>query len=218
MLLYAETPARRSRQVAADVLVLAGVAVLARLGTVLHDLVARLAGPGEAAARAGRDLSAAAGRGGDTAGEVPLVGDALQAPFDALAEGGRTLTSAGVAQADAVGDLAVVLAVLVAGLPALALVAVWLPLRLRGAREATAAARLRARGADLRLFALRALVHRPLRQLRRVSDDPWRSYAAGEWDDLAALELHALGLHPPPPEVEAPEDVDVRPPSRAAGA
>lgn len=194
---YAETWGRRAGQVVGDIAVLAAVWVAWRVGTWLHDLVAALAGPGRAAADAGDDVAGAAARGAEQAAGVPVVGEALRAPFDTLADAGRAIASAAAAQQEAVGDLALALALTVGGLPVLLLLALWLPRRVRGAREAGAAARLRGGSADLRLFALRALVHRPLRDLHRAAPDPWAAYQAGEWEALAAVELRALGLRPP---------------------
>jgi hypothetical protein len=78
------------------------------------------------------------------------------------------------------------------------LLLVWLPRRVAWAREAGAASRLRMDGADLELFAIRAVANRPLRELRRVSDDPAGALRAGEHEALADLELRALGLRARP--------------------
>ena len=77
---------------------------------------------------------------------------------------------------------------------AVALLLAWLPGRAAWAREAGAASRLRLAGADLELFALRAVANRPLRQLHRVSLDPAGALRAGDYEALADLELRALGL------------------------
>jgi hypothetical protein len=55
-------------------------------------------------------------------------------------------------------------------------------------------------GADLELFAIRAVANRPLRELRRVSADPAGALRAGEHHALADLELRALGLRARPPK------------------
>jgi hypothetical protein len=71
--------------------------------------------------------------------------------------------------------------------------------RLRYARTAGSAVVARARDVDL--LALRALTHQSTRQLLRVSGDPagaWRRDERGVVDDLAALELRALGLRSRP--------------------
>jgi hypothetical protein len=54
-------------------------------------------------------------------------------------------------------------------------------------------------GADLELFALRALANRPLRELYRVTPDPAGALRAGDYAGLAALELRSLGLRAEPP-------------------
>lgn len=176
---------------------LAGLYGCVRLGYLVRDLVATLAAPGSAVAEAGRDLSGAAAGGGDRVGDLPVVGDALAAPFEALAGGGRALADAGLAQEEAALALALWLGLAVALLPALLVLALWLPGRVRWIREVSAAAALRDSGADLRLFALRALVHRDLRDLRRAAEDPWAAYSAGDHKALAEVELSALGLRSP---------------------
>ena len=82
----------------------------------------------------------------------------------------------------------------VAVVPIVALLLVWLPRRVSWAREAGAASRLRMDGADLELFAIRAVANRPLRDLHRVTPDPAGDLRAGEYQALADLELRTLGL------------------------
>jgi hypothetical protein len=107
---------------------------------------------------------------------------------------GQTFAAAAHDQQQVVQQVAWWLGVLLAAVPIVMVLLLWLPPRLRWAREAAAAARLRDGRADLRLFALRAVANRPLRQLRRVTDDPAGALAAGDYEGLAALELEALGL------------------------
>ena len=83
---------------------------------------------------------------------------------------------------------------LVAAVPIAALLVTWLPRRVAWAREAGAASRLRLGGADLELFAFRAVANRPLRELRRVTADPAGALRAGDYQALADLELRSLGL------------------------
>ena len=194
MKIYAERPGLRARQVLSDVMVVVWVVVWVRIGMRVHDLVEALATPGRRMEEAGADFSGAVSRLGGQADDLPFIGDRLGAAFGTVAEGGRSLERAGVAQQDAVHTLALWLGVLLAALPIAWLLVRYVPGRLRWVREATAAARLRASGADLRLFALRALTSVPLHELRRVSDDPAGDYEAGRFHDLAALELASVGL------------------------
>jgi hypothetical protein len=194
MQLYAERPALRTRQVLGDVVLLAWIYTWVRIGVRVHELVARLAGPGEAVERAGRQLAGSSTSGGARVDDLPVIGGALRRPFDAIAEGGLSLARAGELQQDAVSALALLLGLALAAFPILWLLARYLPWRTHLVREATAAARLRAAGAGPGLFALRALSNRPLHELTRVSADPWGDYRAGRYATLAALELEALGL------------------------
>jgi len=186
MVLYARHDPLRSRQIATDALVAGWVALWVWLATRVHDLVGRLAGPGEDVEGAGRSLADAAGRGAD----VPLVGRA----FEAVADGGRALGRAGARQQEAVADLAVVLGLVVAAVPVAWLLLRWLPARARWVHEATAAAAVLDAGGDERLFALRALATAPLPALRRAADDPLGAYDRGDVAALADLELRRLGL------------------------
>jgi hypothetical protein len=111
---------------------------------------------------------------------------------------GQTLADAGATQQEVVHQLALWLGVLVAAVPIIALLLVWLPRRVAWAREAGAASRLRLDGADLELFALRAVANRSLRDLHRVTPDPAGALRGGEFEALADLELRALGLRAQP--------------------
>lgn len=198
MKLYAEVPGRRIGQIVSDLLLAVAVFALVRLGFGVRDLVSQLAGPGVALEGAGRDLERAAEQTGERVAELPLVGEPLSGPFEAVAGSGRALAEAGVQQQEVVATVALALGVLLAALPILALLIAYLPGRIRWMTAASAGARLRGEGADLSLFAFRALAHQPLEALRRVSRDPWADFAEGNLEPLAALELHQLGLRPTP--------------------
>jgi len=193
---YAETGPLRTRQLLADVLVSLWVLLWLRIGLTVDDAVRRLGAPGRELEEAGNGLSGGLNGAADRADDVPLLGGGLSAPLEAAAGAGDALARAGAAQQDAVGTLALVLALLLAGIPIAWAVQRWLPSRLRWARQATAAAGLRA---DVELFALRAATHRPLHELARLGADPvgrWRRGEPGAAEALAALELRAHGLRP----------------------
>ena len=201
-ILYAETPARRTRQLVVDAVVLVWVLLWVRAGLWLHDLVLRLQAPGRSLEGAGGGLAGSLGDASRRVDDVPLAGRALAAPLDAASGAGSALAEAGRAQQDAVGSLALWLALLVAAAPIIAVLVRYLPERVRWVQRATAAAQLRGSAVDLDLFALRALVHRPLRELTRIGPDPAAAYRSGEPEVVAALarlELQALGLRGQPP-------------------
>jgi hypothetical protein len=192
--LYAETPGLRTRQLVGDLAVLAWTAAWVAAGVALYRLVEKLAVPGERVEQAGSSFAGDIAEIQQKVGRLPVVGGELQDPFGRLAGVGRTLAAAGVTQQEVVHQLALWLGVVVAVVPIVALLLVWLPRRVSWAREAGAASRLRMDGADLELFAIRAVANRPLRDLHRVTPDPAGDLRAGEYQALADLELRALGL------------------------
>ncbi len=194
MKIYAQTPRMRNAQILRDLLTLSWVGVWVWIGTRVHDLVAALAGPGRAVESAGQDLSRSADEAGSGISDLPVVGDALEGPFGALSGVGRALQGAGAAQQEAIAELALWLGISLAFIPIAFVVLRYLPGRLSWIREATAAHHIRLDADDLELFALRAAVTRPFHELRQVSKDPAGDLAAGNYQDLARLELTALGL------------------------
>jgi hypothetical protein len=192
--LYAETAGLRARQLLGDLAVVAWTAAWVWAGLTLYRLVEKLAIPGDRLERAGSGFAGDVAEIQQKVGRLPVVGGDLQGPFGRLAGVGQTLADAGATQQQVVHQLALWLGVLVAAVPVAALLVAWLPRRVGWMREAGAASRLRLAGADLELFALRAVANRPLRELRRVTPDPAGALRAGEYEALADLELRALGL------------------------
>lgn len=201
MKFYADTPARRRRQILADLGFVLWAVVWIWLATRLFDLVLLLGAPGTAIESAGTSLADNMTSAGDSVAGLPVIGDAARGPFDRMSEASATIADAGRSQAEVVTRLAWFTAVIVAVGPIATLAAVWLPLRVRFARSAAAAQRFVDSDDDLDLFALRALARQPLRALAAIHPDP-----AGRWRDrdpavvraLAELELRDEGLVPPP--------------------
>ena len=198
--LYADTRARRTRQVVAD----AGMVVWTVLWLVaavrIHSLIAQLAQPGYSLAQAGDALSANMVSAGDRLSGLPVLGDAARAPFDQMGDAGQVIADSGRDQAELIGRVAVALAVALFVVAVGALGAVWLPLRVRFARRAGAAQRFIDSPADLDLLALRALARQPIHVLARLDPDPagrWRRADPEMVRALAELELRDEGLHLP---------------------
>jgi hypothetical protein len=199
--LYAESPARRTRQVVGDVLVLAWVVLWVWLGVVVHDATLALAFPGRGIERSAADLSDRLRDAGDTLRGIPLVGDRVRVPLDEAGRAAHRISDAAAAQVVAVQHLALWLGVVVALVPAVLALAAYVPLRWRLAREAKAGQRLVDTAADLDLFALRAMAHQPLHRLAQVAPDPMAAWRAGDREAiraLAMLELRDAGLATPP--------------------
>jgi len=200
MKLYADGPARRTRQVVADLLVLAWVVLWLTLADVVHDATLKLAVPGQRLEQAGGGLADRLRDAGSAVGDVPLVGDQVRSPFDGAGGAADQIAAAGAAQVEAVQTLAFWLGLTVGAVPILLVLAIYVPLRLRFVRTATAGQRLIDADADLDLFALRAMATQPMHRLARVSDDPVRAWRDGDRDvvrELALLELRDAGLSPP---------------------
>ena len=200
MKLYADAPGRQARQVLGDLLLVLWVALWVKLALVVRDATLALAAPGEQIESAGAGLAGKLRDAGSTVGGLPLVGDEVRGPFDGAGDAADQIAAAGAAQVEAVQTLAFWLALAVGAVPILVLLAVYLPLRWRFVREATAGKRFIDSSADLDLFALRAMSNQPMHRLARISDDPvraWRERDAPVVRALAALELRDSGLTPP---------------------
>jgi len=201
MKLYADTPARRTRQILSDVLVLLWIGLWVYAGRQVHDTVDRLRAPADSISAAGQSVRGALTGAGDQAGQLPLVGDQLKTWLTQAAGSGTTLQTAGTSMADTVDRIAMGLGLATALVPIMVVLAVWLYLRVRFVRNAIQSQRFIDAGEDLDLFALRAMATQPMRALARVSDDPagaWRRQDREVIRRLALLELRDQGLRPPP--------------------
>lgn len=200
MKLYADLPGRRARQILADCLVVLWVVLWSWFGMAVHDGTMALAAPGRQVAESATGLAGSMSDAGDRLSSVPLVGDEVAAPFDQASSASEQIAEAGREQVDAVESLALVLGLSTALVPILIVVGIWLPRRLRFAREAAAGQRFVDSDADLALFALRAMAHQPMHVLGRISDDPVTAWREGDADvvrALASLEMRTVGLVPP---------------------
>ena len=194
---YSEIPARRTRQIAGDIWLIAWSALWIWAAVRLYDLVMNLAAPGLAVSSSATDLASRFDDAGAAVGQVPLIGDALQSPFDGMGGAAIAIADAGQASADAVSLLARFLAIALAVLGIASWAMVWVPIRIAFIRRATAARRFLDSTEDLDLFALRAMARQPLHLLARISDDPAGAWRRGDQrviGELASLELRAEGL------------------------
>lgn len=195
--IYADRFPTVVRQLITDLLVVVWVYGAVRGALWLHDLVQKLAVPGQKLEGAGGGLADNLAEAGGKVGRVPLVGDELTAPFERAAGAARSLAEAGRDQQELVDQLALALAVAALVFPLGLVLFGWLPLRVRWVRRASSAAKLAAAPAGRDLLALRALATQPLGRLTRIAPDvaeAWRRGDDDTVDALAALELRQLGL------------------------
>ena len=200
MKLYADNPARATRQVIADLLFLLWLVLWVMAGNAVHDATLELAGPGRQTQESATSLAESMQDAGDALDDVPIVGDSARAPFDQASDASGALADAGRAEVEAVEGLAFWLRLAVTLIPVLVVAAFFVPVRWRFVREATAGQKFVDAEADLQLFALRAMSNQPMHRLARISPDPVRAWREGDPDvvrALAVLELKDSGLTPP---------------------
>ena len=201
MKMYADSPARRTRQIVADLLVLGWIVFWCWAGWSVHETTQELALPAERTQAAAAGLSSSLGETADSLGEIPLVGSSAARPLDEASAYADELAAASGRGIDAVNGLALKLGLAIALTPVLIVLFFYLPPRITFVRNATAGQQFVDSTHDLDLFAIRALANQPLHLLARISPDP---AGAGRARDprvvaqLAALEMHDVGLRPPP--------------------
>jgi len=194
---YAATPARASRQVIADVFVIAWIGVWWWASRLIHDAIDAVAGPARSTGQAALELAGSMSDAGGTAGQIPLVGEQLSTPFDSASgtlEGIAASAADQVAMIERVADISGWVVLLI---PVGIIVALWLPVRVRFFRAARATRRFLDTTSDLDLFALRAMATQPMPVLAGISDDPvgaWRSGDRVVIERLAEAELRRIGL------------------------
>lgn len=192
--IYAERPFRAAAQVLGDLLLIGWVGAWIRLGLLVHDQLDALRLPAARVGRASAELGDALAGTSDQLRGLQFVGDLLAAPFDAIVNGARELTTASGSSEATIARLADLSILWVALFPILFAAAVWLALRGRWIRKATAAAKLRDSGTGDMLLAAQALTTGRLDQLARVVtvDDPLADETTRR--RMAAFQLRQLGL------------------------
>ncbi|MEU9192484.1 hypothetical protein [Streptomyces hundungensis] len=201
MRLYAQTPARRSRQLFADLVALLLIAITVKFALVVRDAILTLAEPGRKAQSAGDSLASGLHDAGNAASKVPFVGDSLKKPLQSAADAGTGLSDAGRSLQDTVGHVATLTAVVLILLPTVFILVVWLIPRMRWIRRTATTRRLLDSPGGADLLALRALTG-PQRQLAAIPTPPggladaWRRGDPDVIAELSTLTLRRAGLRP----------------------
>jgi TRAP-type C4-dicarboxylate transport system permease small subunit len=197
MKLYSDFPARRTAQIVADLIALGLIAVFVWTGVLVYGAIAVLAAFGKTIEDAGDGFEKTMADAGDTLGGVPLIGGGIRQPFDAASGAGTLLAQAGQAQQDLVMTVALVIGIVVAAIPILLVLWIWLRRRGRWARRATEARNLSRMPDGPDLLALRALVNADFRDLHDIHGEPVDAWRRGEKKvvrALAQLELREAGV------------------------
>jgi hypothetical protein len=197
MKLYSDYPARRLRQIIADLIALGLIDAAIWLGVFVHSLVMELAAFSVQVESAGEGFADTLTDVGDRVAGVPFLGSGVQNLFDDASNAGTGLADAGRTGQEAISNLALGLGWTIALVPILAILALWLVPRIRFMRRAAAAGRLISRGGSLDLLALRALTSQSFESLNAISSDAaadWRRGDPATVRALASLELKSSGV------------------------
>lgn len=197
MKLYSDFAAQRARQMTADVVALALIAISIATGIVVFSTVNQLAQFGVQMQNAGTDFRTSMTDVGTRLGGVPFIGEGISAPFSTASSAGDTLAAAGQTQQDLVLQAAIALGVGVAALPILIVLLVWLIPRLRFISRATRTRALMRAGLNTDLLALRALTHQKAGVIAKIAPDAvgaWRRSEPEVLQRLAGLELRSVGI------------------------
>ncbi|GAB3218383.1 hypothetical protein [Mycolicibacterium hippocampi] len=194
---YATTPGRLLWQLFSDVVMIIWTTIWVLVGMAVHSAVSLIADFGYQLESGANGVAGNLDSAGNSADDIPLIGDSLARPLSAAGDAAREIAGAGQSLGVTAGWLAWLLALAVAAPPILALMMPWLFLRVRFFRRKWTAVTLASTVAGEQLLALRALANRPLAKLAAVSADPvgaWRDQDPIAIRGLAALELRASGI------------------------
>lgn len=207
---YSSRPLRAVAQLVADLALVGWVAAWVEVARLVERMVREAARPGYALQSGAGGIASNLRDAGHGAAEVPLVGGPLSAPLTSAGGAAGNVADAGRELGDRISGAALPVALVVALVPIVPVLLLWLTLRLRFAlRAGASAAMARADGGDS-LLALRALATRSPRRLAALGPDlveRWREDDPEVLRRLADLELRLSGVRRP----------RVRPCPRAAG-
>ncbi|OYN92031.1 hypothetical protein [Parenemella sanctibonifatiensis] len=200
MAVYARPSWQLVRQVVADLFVVGWGAAWWWVSRQVHDVINLLADPAREMRDVAQGLRSNTDGLGEAAGDLPIGGDLLEPPFREMSGQLLTLEEAANAQIAAIETTATWVGWCLFLIPLLTLVAVWLPWRVSFIRRSAAAQGHIDSGADLDLYALRAMASQPMHKLAKIHDDPvaaWRSGDRATITKLADLEFRRAGLRAP---------------------
>ncbi len=201
MTLYPALPRARRAFILADVGMLLWLLLCLYAGTLVHDAVMRLATFGHAAINTGHEARITIAQVQQLLASLPLgLGPTLRDSLTPLYRLPAAVISSGQSEVASVSHLAMLLGVLVAVIPLLAGLLLYLPWRVRKTRGLRDLQRLLERsgndpaGAVMQVLAARALYALPYADLLRYSPNPVAEWQAGEYQNLARAALAAEGI------------------------
>lgn len=197
---YPDVPRSRRWTFLRDAIVVVSLVFFVVAGVAVYRLVDGLQVLADGLIETGTSIEGGFDRAADAVGGLPIVGESLR---DGLASAGNAtggeLVSFGVTGQETVHRLAVVLGWLIGLVPPLAILVVYVPIRLRRMRELGAASLLLAGVRDeehVRLLAMRAALTLPYRELARYTTDPFGDLVTGRYGPLLDAALDDAGVLP----------------------
>jgi hypothetical protein len=199
--LYPDVPERRRSRIVRDLVVAAMLVFLAWMGVWVYQRVDSITVLATGVTSAGESVQGGFSNVADAVSGLPVVGGKLS---DALSSSGNA-TGGNVAGLGRQGEEAIHRTALLVGflaflIPAMLLLGLTLPGRLRGIREMGEAQRLLIDDGSperQRLLAMRAALGLPVDHLLEYSDDPIGDLMAGRHDRLLEALYAESGLLPP---------------------
>jgi hypothetical protein len=202
--LYPELRGPKSRALLGDLVAITLLVVFAWTGLKVHGAVDRLAVLGEGVQASGGAVVDGFESAADAVDGTPIVGGEIADGLRSAGEGsGGDVVELGEQGEEGAHDLAIVLGVVTFGLPALIVLAVWLPGRVGQIRRLRAASQVlgdQKTSERRRLLAMRAAFSLPYGQLLAYTPDPLGDLASERYDALVAAALEDAGLRAPAPE------------------
>jgi hypothetical protein len=202
--LYPELRGPKSRALLGDLVAITLLVVFAWTGLKVHGAVDRLAVLGEGVQASGGAVVDGFESAADAVDGTPIVGGEIADGMRSAGEGsGGDVVELGEQGEEGAHDLAIVLGVVTFGLPALIVLAVWLPGRVGQIRRLRAASQVlgdQKTSERRRLLAMRAAFSLPYGQLLAYTPDPLGDLASERYDALVAAALEDAGLRAPAPE------------------
>ncbi len=181
---------------AVDATVVAWVLAWALLGYAAGQSLSQLTQVTDSVSSVGRSV-VGAGDAIGSLGDTPIIGGAVRGAGEKVAGAGRDAEAQASDSRASVQRAALSLGLAVWLLPSLPLLALYGPLRLARTRDVRALRALVTEHGEEpaleRVLATRALTHLPYHRLRALGT-PWRDFEAGDYLELAELELERSGI------------------------
>lgn len=199
--LYASPSWHLGRQVIADIAVLVWVILAGVAARAVFETVRAFASPVYDSKQLLGSVTDSVSDVGNAFGSVPLAGDQLRSPLDQLGTALTDLQAGADAQIRAIESAATVTGWITFLIPVLAVLLLWLPLRINFAIRATRTWKIAQTKEGRDLLALRALTGAPFTDLAALEKslgepltEAWRQQDPAAIQLLSDLQLHRDGL------------------------